>query len=70
MTDQLPIGHVLRKWRIMSELTLKQASEQIGIGPSVLQYVEAGRPPSADTQVQLIRWLFERRQNGNEPEKL
>lgn len=67
----LPISEVLKKWRVMRELTLKDASAMIGIGPSVLQYLEAGRPPSAETQVQLIRWLFERRgQNGTGPEKV
>lgn len=69
MNDQGNIGEVLRKWRIMSDLSLKQVAEQIGVKYVTIHNIESGGKMDSDTQLKLIKWLFERG-NGNGPKTL
>ena len=61
------LGEVLRKWRVMSEMDLRQASKKIGIAHSTLLRLEEGKlPPHGETVVKLIVWLLEdERANDN-----
>lgn len=53
------VGIVLKKWRLLSDLDLRQAAAQIGIAHSTLGRLEEGKlPPHGDTVVKLLNWLF------------
>lgn len=64
MNDQANIGEVLRKWRIMSDLSLKQVAEMVGVKYVTIHNIESGGKMDSETQLKLIKWLFER--NGDE----
>jgi|HubBroStandDraft_2_1064218.scaffolds.fasta_scaffold393701_2 transcriptional regulator with XRE-family HTH domain len=55
----MKLGELLRKWRAMSELDLKQAGAQIGIAASTLMRIEQGKVPDGETLLKLMRWIFE-----------
>jgi transcriptional regulator with XRE-family HTH domain len=54
----MKLGELLRKWRAMSELDLKQAGAQIGIAASTLMRIEQGKVPDGETLLKLMSWIF------------
>ena len=52
------IGEVLRKWRIMSELSTRQVAEDIGISFATLNRVENGSSTDAKTIGIILTWLL------------
>lgn len=52
------LGQILRKWRILADLTMAQVAEQIGIGTSTLVHIEQGKVPDGKTLLKLMAWLF------------
>jgi len=53
------LGNVLKKWRTMSELTLRDAAFRIGVDTATLQRVEQGRMPSAETLRTILLFLMQ-----------
>ena len=53
----MQLGSVLRKWRTMSELDMRAAAGQIGIGVSTLCRIEQGKSPDAVTLMRILNWL-------------
>ena len=52
------IGNVLKKWRVMSELDLRQGAKVLGLGHSTLFRIESGKVPDGETLIKLMAWLF------------
>lgn len=52
------IGALIGLYRRVNNLTTKQLAEQIGISPSTLNRVEAGKDCDLDTMLKMIQWLF------------
>lgn len=52
------LGNVLRKWRLMRELGMREAAKEIGIGASTLCRIEGGKSADNDTLMTIMRWLF------------
>jgi transcriptional regulator with XRE-family HTH domain len=52
------LSEVLRKWRAMRELTLRDASKAIGISAPTLMRLEHGRQPDGKTLSKVMRWLL------------
>jgi transcriptional regulator with XRE-family HTH domain len=54
------LGKVLRKYRVISELTLRDVGKEIGIGAATLMRIEQGRVPDGDTLAKILVWLFKK----------
>ena len=55
----MKLGQILKKWRFMSDLDLRSASEQMGIGAATLSRIEKGAVPDGYTFVKLLTWMCE-----------
>lgn len=53
------LGEVLRKWRLMSELNVREVAERIGISPATYSRVERGEGMDGRTLAAVMRWMFE-----------
>lgn len=53
------VGEVLRKWRLMSEVTTRDLAERIGISAATLSRVERGEAMDGATLAKILNWLFE-----------
>jgi transcriptional regulator with XRE-family HTH domain len=51
------LGCVLRCWRLMKDLGLRDAAKQIGIGGATLMRIEQGREPDFRTVMRILKWL-------------
>ena len=54
----MKLGKVLRKWRLMSELTVREAAKEIGLDAATYVRMELGRMPSAETLAKVIIYLI------------
>lgn len=54
----MKIGELLRKWRAVSELDLRQGAAIIGVSVSTLRRIEAGVVPDGATVIKLMQWAF------------
>lgn len=53
------VGAIIRKWRMVSELPVRDVADQIGIAASTLTHIEHGKtPPHSETLIALISWLI------------
>jgi transcriptional regulator with XRE-family HTH domain len=57
------IAEVVRAWRHHHEMTLQQASEQVGLTLDTYRRIERGAALSGETQARIYVWLF-----GPDPE--
>ena len=48
------LGNMVRKWRLMSDLTLSEAARLMNLDTSTLSRMESGKPPSAETLRSLL----------------
>lgn len=51
------LGEVLRKWRVMRELTIREASKIIGLHYTTYFRLEEGRHPDSETMLKLWNWF-------------
>ena len=51
------LGIVLRKYRTVSELTLRELAPEIGLSLATLQRVESGKPCDAEALMKIFVWL-------------
>ena len=67
----MQLGKVLRKWRVGSELPLREVADEIGIHFSTLARIEKGLTPPADALIKIVLWLVkpEEATNGTDPAK-
>lgn len=54
----MKLGAVVRKYRVTSELTLRQVGKEIGIGPATLMRIEQGRDIDGATLAKVLGWLM------------
>jgi transcriptional regulator with XRE-family HTH domain len=52
------LGSILKKWRLMSEISLQEAAKKIGIEEATLSRVENGKMPSAETLRLILTFLM------------
>lgn len=56
----MKLGKVIRKYRVTSELTLREVGKEIGIGAATLMRLEQGRDPDGATLAKVLGWLMAR----------
>lgn len=54
----MKLGKVIRKYRVTSELTLREVGKEIGIGAATLMRLEQGRDTDSHTIGKVLAWLF------------
>lgn len=54
----MKLGRIIRKYRVTSELTLREVGKEIGISAATLMRVEEGRDPDGSTLAKILAWLF------------
>jgi transcriptional regulator with XRE-family HTH domain len=54
----MKLGEVLRKYRVMNELTLREVGKEIGIGAATLMRLEQGHVPDGTTLAKVLQWLL------------
>jgi transcriptional regulator with XRE-family HTH domain len=60
----MKLGQVIRRYRVTSELTLRDVGREIGIGAATLMRLEQGRDPDGATLTKVLIWLFKPTTNG------
>ena len=53
------LGVVLRRWRTMGELTIREAAALAGMNHTTWFRIEEGRAMDAATMVKLLKWMME-----------
>lgn len=51
------LGEVLRKWRRMSDLTVRQAAAEVGLSVATFSRIERGESMDARTLATIFTWL-------------
>jgi transcriptional regulator with XRE-family HTH domain len=54
----MKLGQVIRRYRVTSELSLREVGREIGIGAATLMRLEQGRDPDGATLTKVLMWLF------------
>lgn len=54
------IGTMIRCWRRIEDVGIREAARQIGVSHGTLSRIERGDQMDAYTMIKLLRWLFER----------
>ena len=54
----MKLGDVLKTWRRVSELNIRDAAREIGIGVSTLSRIENGERMDGVTLSRLLTWLM------------
>lgn len=52
------LGAVLRRWRLVEDLELREVASQIGIGAATLMRIEHGHSFDAATMMKVWVWLM------------
>ena len=61
----MKLGQVIRKYRVNSELSLRDVGKEIGIGAATLMRLEQGRDPDGATLAKVLVWLTKSEQPRN-----
>lgn len=54
----MKLGDVIRKWRKMSDIGIRDAAKEIGISHGTLSRIERGEPMQGDTLAKILMWLL------------
>lgn len=54
------LGHVLRKYRLMMEISVRTMADNVGLNASTYSRLERGEAMDGDTLASVMRWLLER----------
>jgi transcriptional regulator with XRE-family HTH domain len=65
----MKLGQVIRRYRVTSELTLRDVGKEIGIGAATLMRLEQGRDPDGATLTKVLIWLFKPTTTGTKNER-
>ena len=52
------LGEVIRKWRMMSELSIRDAAAMIGIPATTMHRLESGDDVDGRTLIAVLTWLM------------
>ena len=58
------LGEVIRKFRVMSELSQRDLANQIGVNVSTLCRIENGEGMDGKTLAKVLGWLMEEKNRG------
>jgi transcriptional regulator with XRE-family HTH domain len=53
----MKLGKVIRTYRVVNELALRDLGKQIGIGAATLMRLEQGREPDGSTLAKVLAWM-------------
>ena len=53
----MKLGEVIRRYRLMVELSLRELGQEIGISAATLMRLEQGRDPEGRTLAKILVWL-------------
>lgn len=54
----MKLGTVIKKYRVMSELTMRDVAKEVGIGAATLMRLEKGHSPDGATLAKILAWLL------------
>lgn len=54
----MKLGEIIRRWRKMSDIGIREAAKEIGISHGTLSRIERGLPMDGVTLARIIRWLL------------
>lgn len=54
------VGTMIRCWRRIEDVGIREAAKQIGVSHGTLSRIERGDQMDAYTMMKLLRWLFEK----------
>jgi transcriptional regulator with XRE-family HTH domain len=54
------LGEVLRRWRKMSDMGIREAAAEIGVSHGTLSRIERGEEMSGSTLAKVLGWLTAR----------
>ncbi len=54
----MKLGEVLKKWRTMSDIGIRQVAKDIGISAATLSRIERGESMDGRTLALIQAWLF------------
>jgi transcriptional regulator with XRE-family HTH domain len=54
----MKLGYVLKRYRVISELSLRDLASEIGVGAATLMRLEQGRVPDGETLAKILIWLL------------
>lgn len=54
----MKLGEVLKKYRLIKELTLRELAGEIGVSAATLLRLESGKAPDSRTLLLIINWLM------------
>lgn len=60
------LGEVIRLWRKMSDLGIREVAQEIGISHGTLSRVERGEPMEGSTLAKVLVWLTTDRKQPKE----
>lgn len=60
-------GTVIRCWRRIEDVGIREAAKQIGVSHGTLSRIERGDQMDAYTMMKLLRWLFEKPSTRSQP---
>lgn len=52
------LGEVIRLWRKMSDIGIREAAQQIGVSHGTLSRIERGEAMEGDTLAKVLTWLM------------
>lgn len=64
----MKLGELIRKWRLMSEKSVREVAAEIGISAPTLNRIEHGESMSGEVLAAILAWLFLKpAEDGNAP---
>lgn len=51
-------GEMVKSWRHIEKVSLREAADQIGIHHLALRRIEGGKPITGDHMLKLLRWML------------
>lgn len=57
------IGEVIRRWRKMSDIGIREAAQEMGVSHGTLSRIERGEEMTGTTMAKVLAWLFS--ENGS-----
>lgn len=54
----MKLGEVIRRWRKMSDIGVRDAAREIGVSHGTLSRIERGEEMTGSTLAKVLAWLF------------
>lgn len=61
----MKLGEVLKKWRRMSDIGVREAAKEIGVSHGTLSRIERGEAMDGNTLAKILRWLLQASVSNN-----